>query len=93
MRYALIDNSTLTGIQRILGEIPIRNIASLDNDIIAFENYIQAILFYDELICIDDYKKRYRKKKQSFFLKSGLFLLNYSITIHSYPKQMKLLKI
>ncbi len=69
MRYALIDNSTLTGVQRLLGEIPISSNASVDNDIIAFENYIQSILFYDELICIDDYKTRYRKKRTEFFPK------------------------
>jgi hypothetical protein len=56
MRYALIDNSTLTSIQRILGDIPVKNRAIIDNDILALENYIQAILFYDEIICIDDYK-------------------------------------
>lgn len=67
MRYALIDNSTLTGVQRLLGEIPVKNTAIIDNDIIAFENYIQAILFYDEIICIDDYKKRYRGKRMKYF--------------------------
>lgn len=67
MRYALIDNSTLTGVQRLLGEIPVKNTAIIDNDIVAFENYIQAILFYDEIICIDDYKKRYREKRTKFF--------------------------
>lgn len=67
MRYALIDNSTLTGVQRLLGEIPVRNNAVIDNDIVAFENYIQAILFYDRLICIDDYKKRYREKRMKYF--------------------------
>lgn len=67
MRYALIDNSTLTGVQRLLGEIPVNNSAIINNDIIAFENYIQAILFYDQIICIDDYKKRYREKRKRFF--------------------------
>lgn len=62
-----MDNSTLTGVQRLLGEIPIRNNAIIDNDIVAFENYIQAILFYDQLICIDDYKKRYREKRMKSF--------------------------
>lgn len=67
MRYALIDNSTLTGIQRLLGEIPVKNKTIIDNDIIAFENYIQAILFYDSVICIDDYKTQYRNQRTSFF--------------------------
>ncbi len=67
MRYALIDNSTLTGIQRLLGEIPVKNTAIIDNDIISFENYIQAILFYDDVICIDDYKEKYRDNRIKFF--------------------------
>lgn len=69
MRYALIDNSTLTGIQRLLGEIPVKNTFIIDNDIIAFENYIQAILFYDEIICIDDYKSKYRENRKKYFPK------------------------
>ncbi|MBB6612656.1 hypothetical protein H7F15_16560 [Pontibacter sp. Tf4] len=67
MRYALIDNSTLTGIQRLLGEIPVRNRAIVDNDIISLENYIQAILFYDDIICIDDYIEKYRENRTKFF--------------------------
>ncbi|HHT03554.1 MAG TPA: hypothetical protein GX005_04440 [Bacteroidales bacterium] len=67
MRYALIDNSTLTGIQRLLGEIPVKNKTIIDNDIIAFENYIQAILFYDSIICIDDYKEQYRNRRIQYF--------------------------
>lgn len=67
MRYALIDNSSLTGIQRLLGEIPVKNKAIIDNDLIAFENYIQSILFYDTVICIDDYKDSYRQKRVDFF--------------------------
>ena len=64
MAYALIDNSTLTSVQRILGEIPIRSKEIVDSDISAFENLIQAVLFYDDLIAIDDYKKEYREKRK-----------------------------
>jgi len=67
MRYALIDNSTLTGIQRLLGEIPVKNKSIVDNDIISFENYVQAILFYDNIICIDDYKDKYKKNRIDYF--------------------------
>ncbi|WP_297333837.1 hypothetical protein [Flavobacterium sp.] len=67
MRYALIDNSTLTGIQRLLGEIIVKNKYIVDNDILAFENYIQAILFYDEILCIDDYKEEYRYNRINYF--------------------------
>jgi hypothetical protein len=67
MRYALIDNASLTAIQRLLGNIPIKNKAIIDADIVAFENYITAILFYDYIICIDDYKPQYREKRTALF--------------------------
>ena len=50
MAYALIDNSTLTSVQRILGKISIRDKEIVDSDISAFENLIQAIYkLYNEL--------------------------------------------
>lgn len=67
MAYALIDNSTLTSVQRILGEISIRSNEVVDSDISAFENLIQAILFYDDLIAIDDYKETYREDRKRKF--------------------------
>lgn len=63
MAYALIDNSTLTSVQRVLGKISIRNKEIVDSDISAFENLVQAILFYDDLIAIDDYKEQYRESR------------------------------
>ena len=50
MSYALIDNATITAVQRILGEVETRSEDSIDGDIIALENLIQAILFYDLII-------------------------------------------
>jgi len=67
MRYALLDNSTLTSIQRLLGEIQVKNTAIVDNDILSFENYLQAILFYDKIICIDDYKPEYKEQRLKYF--------------------------
>jgi hypothetical protein len=67
MRYALIDNSTLTAIQRLLGDITVKNKAITDMDILAYESYIEAILFFDEIICIDDYKKEYRASRVKYF--------------------------
>ena len=67
MAYALIDNSTLTSVQRILGKISIRDKEIVYSDISAFENLIQAILFYDDIIAIDDYKKEYRESRKKDF--------------------------
>jgi hypothetical protein len=67
MRYALFDNASLTAVQRILGGIPLRNKYVIDSDILALENYIQAILFYDTLVYINDYKEYFRDSRRAFF--------------------------
>ncbi|NIG14189.1 hypothetical protein [Pantoea sp. Cy-640] len=67
MTYALIDNSTLTAVQRIEGKVITKSKDSVDTDIIAFENYIQSILFYDHVIAIDDYIPKYRQDRISNF--------------------------
>ena len=67
MSYVLIDNSTLTSAQRLLGEIEISNKNIIDGDILATENLIQSILFYDEIITIDDYKEEFRKSRKKRF--------------------------
>lgn len=67
MRYALIDNSTLTAVQRLLGEISIQNKHVIDGDIMAFENLLQAILFYDKIFYLDDYKEQYRYSRREYF--------------------------
>jgi hypothetical protein len=67
VRYALIDNSTLTAMQRILGEIPINNKYLIDGDILCLESYLQAILLYDQLVFLDDYKEQYRASRKACF--------------------------
>ena len=42
MRYAVVDNATLTAVQRLLGDIPIYNKHAIDGDILAFETLIQS---------------------------------------------------
>ncbi|MEL5496522.1 hypothetical protein PTR64_03065 [Serratia nevei] len=67
MTYALIDNSTLTAVQRIEGHVKTKSKDSVDTDIVAFENYIQSILFYDRVITIDDYIPEHRENRISSF--------------------------
>lgn len=67
MSYALIDNATLTAVERVLGSIVVKNRDTINGDLVAFENLIQAILFYDDLICVDNYKKEHREKRISKF--------------------------
>jgi hypothetical protein len=67
LRLAMVDNSTLTAIQRIMGAIKIKNKHVIDGDILALEQYIQGLLFYDKLVCLDDYKPEYRDVRAKFF--------------------------
>jgi len=67
LTYALIDNSTLTAVQRITGEALTKSDDSTDTDIVALENFIQAILFYDRMVAIDDYIPKFREIRTASF--------------------------
>lgn len=75
MTYALIDNATLTAVQRIEGYVSTKSKDSVDTDIIAFENYIQSILFYDYIIAVDDYIAQHRQQRINHF-RNIIFLGN-----------------
>lgn len=66
-RVALIDNATLTAAQRLLGGIEVKNLYNVDGDIAAFETLLQALLFFDEICCIDDYKEEFKRQRQQQF--------------------------
>ena len=67
MRYAVVDNATLTAVQRLLGDIPIYNKHAIDGDILAFETLIQSILFFDEVYYVNDYKAEHRDRRNQYF--------------------------
>jgi hypothetical protein len=67
MASALLDNATLTAVQRITGEATSRSRDSVDVDLVAFENYVQARLFYDDLLVIDDYLTQHRDARRAAF--------------------------
>lgn len=67
MAYALIDNASLTAVERVVGNIVVKNPDTINGDLVAFENLMQAILFYDDLICIDNYKEQYRDSRINSF--------------------------
>lgn len=65
--YALIDNASLTAVQRVMGQVVVKNPDTINGDLVALENFIQAILFYDKLICIDNYKEEYKEERKKLF--------------------------
>ncbi|KPU42827.1 hypothetical protein OXPF_35900 [Oxobacter pfennigii] len=70
MRKALVDNATLTALQRLSGDILVKNKYDLDGDILAMESLLQAILFFDEVYYLDDYKSEFKQNRHEHF--SGL---------------------
>lgn len=50
MTYALIDNATLTAVQRATGAVTVQNTDTINGDLCAVENFLQGILFYDDLL-------------------------------------------
>lgn len=65
--YTIIDNSTLTAVQRLMGEIPIKNKNTIDGDILCLETFVQAVLFYDDVFFIDDYKPEFKSNREKYF--------------------------
>lgn len=60
MTYALIDNATLTAVQRATGAVAVKTSDTINGDLCALENFLQGNLFYDDLLCIDNYKSEHR---------------------------------
>lgn len=67
MPSALIDNSTLTAIQRLTGQAPAPRSYDMEGDYSAFEGYAQSILFNDAFYAPDDYKPEYRVTRAKAF--------------------------
>lgn len=66
-RIILIDNATLSGVERMTGMSKILNLNYIDNDILCLEKVLTAILFSDRLITVDDYKSEYRSSRLKNF--------------------------
>jgi len=66
-RKVLVDNSTLSGVERIVGNSQTINLSYKDNDILCLEKLITAILFSDQIIAVDDYKDKFRSKRLKNF--------------------------
>lgn len=66
-RLVLVDNATLSGVERLTGESQTRNLNNVDNDILCLEKLITAILFSDDIVGIDDYKDNFRSQRLKKF--------------------------
>jgi hypothetical protein len=67
MTTALIDNATLSAVERLLGHAPSRSKDSFDVDFLAYENFVQARLFYDDVAVVNDYIPAHREARRAAF--------------------------
>src|SRR5258708_4894493 len=67
MASAVLDNATITALQRITGQAPSRSKEAIDVDLAAFENYVQTRLFYEDLLVVDDYLPQHREARRIAF--------------------------
>jgi hypothetical protein len=67
MSTAVIDNATLTAVQRVTGQVASRSRDSIEVDLVAYENYLQARLFYDDVVAIDDYLPQHQQSRKKAF--------------------------
>lgn len=72
MTNAVIDNSTLTAVERVIGHIPIDQNYDLSGDLAAFEMYLCTLLFYDQPVRIDDYKPEFSENRSAHFPELGV---------------------
>lgn len=66
-RLVLVDNATLSGVDRLTGESQTLNLNNVDNDILCLEKLLTAILFSDDIIGVDDYKESFRSQRLKTF--------------------------
>lgn len=66
-RLILVDNATLSGVERLTGQSQTLNLNNIDNDILCLEKLITAILFSDLIIGVDDYKDNFRSERLKRF--------------------------
>jgi hypothetical protein len=66
-RTIIIDNATLSGVERIIGKSKTINLHNINNDILCLEKLLTSILFSDKLIAVDDYKNEYRSSRLKNF--------------------------
>ncbi len=62
MRYALVDNATLEAAKKMEGKAVTKNALDIAGHILALENLIRAILFFDQILYLD---QNIGKKNQS----------------------------
>ena len=67
MRYAFVDDATLDAAKRMEGKATAKSTLETFGDILALENLIQAILFYDQILYLDRSGNRKNSQNNGVF--------------------------
>ncbi len=75
MRTALIDNSTVSSVQRALGKAKSYERDLLDVEQAALDRFVQSVLFTDRVIVPDNYKEKFTESRKTLL---GKFNVNFA---------------
>lgn len=65
MPIALIDNATVSSVQRALGKAKTRDAALLDIEQAALDRFVEAVLFSERVIVPDNYKEQFTPARKA----------------------------
>lgn len=65
MTTILIDNATVSSVQRALGKAKLRDSGVLDVEHAALERFVEAILFADKVVVPDNYKEKFTPARKA----------------------------
>lgn len=64
MAKVLIDNATISSVQRALGKAPLKEPALLDIEHVALARFCEAVLLNDSIVVPDNYKAELTTKRK-----------------------------
>ena len=79
----LIDNATVTAALRAAGQIPNRNRELFDLDVTALRVFVEALVFGNEVIVVDNYKEEYSEERKSILQKHGVKFVQFPTAVEN----------
>lgn len=75
MPTAVVDNATVSSVQRALGQAQIRDRALLEIEHTALDRFVEAVLFADRVVVPDTYKEAFTPARKRLLSKFGVEML------------------
>jgi hypothetical protein len=81
MLATLIDNATVSSVQRALGKAQTRDLAILDVEHAALERFTEAVLLSDSVVVPDNYKQPFTPARKALLSKLGVQFVPVSAAV------------